>query len=172
MIETVAQFEFPTVAWPAIGDVSGDMLATVWQRIEHYTACRFTARTVTWLLESGGGEWVAPLRPVVSIAARRWTGDGYQVVALAPAPGGWTIPAGRYEIEATVGAGPVPAAVATAAKRLAEYLMAVSVAPAGARVYETKIGDLSESVTLDPAARARALQNSGAADLLRPYRRV
>lgn len=172
MIDTIAQFENPPEAYPAISGLTGDTLETVWQRIEHYTAYRFSPRTVTWLLESCGGEWIAPLRPVASVTARRWTGDGYQAVTLATAPGGWKIPAGRYEIEATVGAGPVPASVATAAKRLADYLTADTLLPAGLRSYSANVGQLSETVSGDPARAARALQNSGAADLLRPYRRA
>lgn len=172
MIETIAQFENPPEAYPAISGLTGETLATVWQRIEHYTAYRFSPRTVTWLLESCGAEWVAPLRPVASITARRWTGDGYVAVTLAAAPGGWKVPAGRYEIEAVVGAGPVPAAVATAAKRLADYLTADTLLPAGLRSYSANVGQLSETVSGDPATQARALQNSGAADLLRPYRKA
>jgi len=172
MIEQIAQFENPPEAYPEIPGLTGDELATAWQRIEHYTAYRFSPRTVTWLLESCGGEWIAPLRTVSSITARRWTGDGYQSVTLAPAPGGWKVPAGRYEIEATVGAGPVPAAVASAVKRLAEYMAEESLLPAGLRSYSANVGQLSETVSGDPARAARALQNSGAADLLRPYRRA
>lgn len=172
MIEVIAQFETPPESYPAVTGLTGDELATVWQRIEHYTAHRFSARTVVWIVESCGGEWTPPLRPVSALTARLWTGDGYAVVTLATAPGGWKLPAGRYEIEATVGAGPVPASVATAAKRLAEYLAEPSALPAGLRSYSANVGQVSETVSGDPARAARALQNSGAADLLRPYRRA
>ncbi len=172
MIETLAQIETLPGAYPAIDGLDSETLAMVWQRIEHYTAYRFSARQVTWLVDSCGAEWTAPLRPVTSVTARRWTGDGYQTVALATAPGGWKVPAGRYEIELTVGAGPVPAAVAAAAKRLASYLAAETEGPAGARSYSANVGQLSESWTIDAASQAKALQNSGAADLLRPYRRA
>lgn len=172
MIETVAQFELEPVAYPAITGLTGDALATAWQRIERYIVHRFAVRNVTWLVESSGGDWVAPLRPVISLTAGIWTGDGYTPVTLATAPGGWCIPCGRFEIEATVGAGPVPASVAAAVKRLADYMAAQSPMPAGARSYSATGGQLSEAITADPAAAARALQNSGAADLLRQYRRA
>ncbi|CAM5476612.1 hypothetical protein FALB51S_03350 [Frigidibacter albus] len=172
MIETIAQFELHPAEYPAITGLTGDELATAWQRIEAYTAYRFSPRTVTWLLKSSGGEWVLPLRPASSVTAKIWTGDGYATVTLASAPGGWKVPCGRYEISATVGAGPVPAAVATAVKRLADYLAQESPLPAGLRSYSANVGQLSETVSGDPAMRARALQNSGAADLLRPYRRA
>lgn len=172
MIETIAQFETPPEAYPAITGLTGDALATAWQRIEAYTAYRFSPRLVTWLVDSSGGEWVVPLRPATGITAGIWSGDGYVPVTLAPAPGGWCIPCGRFEVKATVGAAPVPAAVATAVKRLADYMAEELPLPAGLRSYSANVGQLSEAVTGDPARAARALQNSGAADLLRLYRRV
>jgi hypothetical protein len=67
----------------------------------------------------------------------------------------------------------VPAAVDEAVKRLADYLSAESLAPSGARSYSINIDQaVSESVSMMPNHMARALQNSGAADLLRPYRRA
>ena len=44
--------------------------------------------------------------------------------------------------------------------------------PAGARSYSAEVGQLSESFTRDPAWQSKALHQSGAADLLRPYRRA
>mgnify|MGYP007127352745 FL=1 len=172
MIETLAKFETPPEEYPAITGLTGDELATAWQRIEAYTAYRFSPRLVTWLLDSSGGEWMVPLRPATGVTAGIWTGEGYETVTLATAPGGWRIPCGRFEISATVGGGPVPAAVATAVRRLADYLAEESPLPAGLRSYSANVGQLSETVSGDPARLARALQNSGAADLLRPYRRV
>lgn len=172
MIEVIAQFEFPPAAYPAIEGVTGDALAVAWQRIEAYTAHRFAARQVMWMIESTDADWTPPLRPVVSLTAGIWSGDGYAPVTLALAPGGWHLPCGRLEITATVGAGPVPAVVAQAVKRLADYLSAATGQPPGARSWSQSIGELSESGSADPAAQARAIQNSGAADLLRPYRRA
>ena len=172
MIETIAQTEAAPASYPEIPGLTGEALATAWQRIEAYTAYRFAPRQVTWLVDSGGGEWLLPLRPATGITAGIWTGAEYEPVTLAPAPGGWLIPCGRFEITATVGAGPVPAAVATAVTRLAAYLAQESPLPAGMRSYSVNIGQLSETISGDPAMMARALQNSGAADLLRPYRRA
>ena len=175
MIETLTQFESQPQGhdpWPAIEGLFQHESEAVWQRVEHYTAWRFAPRTVSWLLDSQGGDWHPPLRPCRDLTARRWTGDGYQAVTLARAPGGWRIPAGRYEISAIVGDGPVPAIVYRAAQRLAEYLRDAGQHPAGVRSYSTNAGQLSESVTLHPHAEARAMQASGAADLLRGYRRA
>lgn len=172
MIEVLSQIEAAPAAYPSIPGVSGIDPATIWQRIEHYTAYRFTARTVTWRVDSTGGEWTPPLRPASSVTAKRWTGAAFEAVTLAAAPDGWCLPCGRYEIEATVGAGPVPAAVSDAVARLAAYLAAEAEGPAGVRSYSANVGQLSESWTRSEAHLGRAMQNSGAADLLRPYRRA
>lgn len=172
MIEVLSQLEGTPETWPAIEGLTGDALATAWQRIEHYTAWRFAARSVVWRVDSSGGEWVAPLRPVSALSAAIWTGEAFEAVTLAPAPGGWRIPCGRYELTGTVGAGPVPEAVETAVARLAAYLAAEADGPAGVRSYSANVGQLSESWTRDAAHMGRAMQNSGAADLLRPYRRA
>ncbi len=172
MIETISQTEAAPSAWPAVAGVTGDALAVAWARIEHYTARRFVARAVVWRVDSDGGDWCPPLSPVVTLTAKLWTGAAWEAVTLIPVPDGWTLPAGRYQIEATVGAGPVPAAVAAAVQRLAAYMAAETALPAGARSYSANVGQLSETITADPAAAALALQNSGAADLLRPYRRA
>lgn len=172
MIETISQHEERPADYPAIGGLTELVEITVWQRIEFYTAWRFSPRKVTWQVNSDGGEWAPLLRPVTDLTAKRWTGAAFEAVTLTPAPGGWVLPPGRYEIEATVGAGPVPEAVETAVQRLADYMMAQSDMPAGVRSYSANVGQLSESMTRAPDHMARALQNSGAADLLRPYRRV
>ncbi|MDO5613628.1 MAG: hypothetical protein Q4G14_10370 [Paracoccus sp. (in: a-proteobacteria)] len=176
MIETLTQFESQPEGnndpWPALEGLFQHESEVAWQRVEHYTAWRFVPRNVCWLLDSQGGEWHPPLRPYRDLTARRWTGDGYETVQLARAPGGWRIPAGRYEISAVVGDGIAPAIVCRAVQRLAEYLRDAGQQPAGVRSYSINAGQLSESLTLHPNAEARAMQASGAADLLRGFRRV
>jgi hypothetical protein len=73
-----------------------------------------------------------------------------------------------------VGGGTVPAAVNEAYRRLAEYLASTDDAPAGASDYSAGLGSgaITESFSRAPTWVARALINSGAADLLRPYRRL
>ena len=64
-----------------------------------------------------------------------------------------------------------PAAVSEAFRRLAEY-MADDTDRAGVSSYSVNMGGaIQESYQRSAAHAARALQNSGAADLLRPYRR-
>jgi hypothetical protein len=172
MAEILRQEEAAPALWPAVAGVTGDELAAAWQRIEHFIARRFSARSVTWIVQ-GPGEFIPPLGPVDAMTAERWTGSAWEAVTLAEAPLGHDLPeVGPYRIEATVGAGPVPEAVATAVQRLAAYVAAEDGGPAGARSYSATVGQLSETIDRDPAHIAKALQNSGAADLLRKYRRA
>ena len=144
----------------------------LWARLEAYTAHRWTPRAVTWLL-NGPGDWVAPLAPAELVEAYRWTGDAWEETTLAPAPMGYVIPCGRFKVIATVGAdNAAPAVVLEAFDRLKAYVTAELGGVPGASTYSVNIGQLSESISRNPAFMARALDNSGAADLLRPYRRV
>jgi hypothetical protein len=71
-----------------------------------------------------------------------------------------------------VGGGDVPAPVLAAFARLAEY-SADTDERAGATDYSVNLGGaIQESYRRYPSWLARAMQYSGAADLLRPYRRA
>ncbi|MDJ0979258.1 MAG: hypothetical protein QNI87_12095 [Erythrobacter sp.] len=144
----------------------------IWQRIEAYTAHRYTDREVTWLVE-GKGHWGFPLTPATLSSAERWTGEAWEAVTLSAGPYGYCLPdEGPYRIIADVGAGTVPAAVSEAFRRLAEYL-ADDTDRAGVSDYMVNMGGaIQESYKRNPAWTARAMQYSGAADLLRPYRRA
>ncbi|RTL86448.1 MAG: hypothetical protein EKK29_09510 [Hyphomicrobiales bacterium] len=146
--------------------------AMIWQRIEAYIAYRYTPRAVVWIVE-GCGEWFPPLAPATISATEVWSQAAvWETAILDAAPlGGFYLPAtGPYRFTASVGAGDVPAAVAEAFRRLAEHLAAVksNVMPG---VREEHVDGIGSSI-FDAAAVAKALQNSGAADLLRSYRRV
>jgi len=172
MTELLSQNETIPASWPAVEGVTGAELATAWQRIEHYTAHRWAARQVIWVAR-GPGEFVPPLRPVTALTAEAWNGSAWEAVTLAEAPLGHELAQeGPHRLTATVGAGPVPEPVTAAVQRLAAYLAAEDAAPGGSTSYRADAGQLSESITRDPAHLGRALQNSGAADLLRPYRRA
>ena len=89
--------------------------------------------------------------------------------------GGFFLPAcGPYRFVATVGDGSpapeLPAIVLEAFRRLVEY-MAAPAGEAGARQSTVSIESISESYSKSEAWTARAMQNSGAADLLRSFRR-
>jgi len=142
--------------------------AQVWQRIEAYTAHRWTARSVVWTVE-GCGAWEPPLTPATVTLVEVWEMGAWSLTTPIPSPYGSYEFAGDgpYRVTATVGGGDVPAAVQEAFRRLHEYTRGIN----DSFKNETAMrqdGD-TEMVT---NWTAKALQLSGAADLLRPYRRA
>lgn len=146
--------------------------AALWARIEAHTAHRFTTREVVWTVE-GPGEFKPDLQPATITAREVWDGVSWITASLSDGPLGGVLLAGEgpYRITADVGGGDVPAPVYEAYRRLAEYL-AEDGNPAGASSYSYRLGDVEETTQRSPAHVARALQNSGAADLLRTFRRA
>ena len=179
MAVTIKQTEAAPAAYPAVPDGLSDKAAALdatalWQRIEVYVAHRWSERAVTWIAE-GPGEWVPPLAPATLDTVEVWHSDAWQSVTPPPSPvGGYELGCGTYRIAATVGAAPVPAAVEEAFRRLAEYLAAEKtyLHRPGVSSAKFNVDGLEQEATLSPAWKARSLQLSGAADLLRPYRRA
>lgn len=178
MAVTINQTEAAPQDYPAtprgLSTAAVAIATTVWQRIEGYVAHRWTPRAVTWIVE-GCGEWVPPLAPATISAIEVWSSaDEWETATPSPAPlGGFWLPAsGPYRFTATVGDGTVPAAVNEAFKRLAEYLAAQPGTPGAASEHTEVPGVLTTDVSRAPSWMARAMQNSGAGDLLRPYRRA
>lgn len=176
MAETLKQVESVT-SWPAAPSGLSDAAAAldpnaIWARIESYIAHRFTSRAVVWTVE-GAGEWTPPLTPATVITAEKWEGGAWVTVTLPEGPFGFDLPGdGPYRITGTAGAGPVPAPVAEAFRRLAEYLTETD-DRAGVSNYSVNMGGaIQESYDRAPNWIARAMINSGAADLLRPYRKA
>ena len=173
---TVSQREADPTAWPgAPGGMSDAAVGLdwdmIWQRLEGWVAYRWTPRDVTWIVE-GPGHWTAPLAPATVSAGYRWTGEAWATFTLPAGPFGHDLPAGIFKIEASVGGGDVPDAVNEAYRRLAEY-MAETPDEHGASSYSVQVGNsFSKSYDRNPAWLAKALHYSGAADLLRPYRRA
>lgn len=176
MAVTIKQVETPPAAWPAPPpDLSPAAAALdpamVWRRIEDWVAHRWAPRAVTWTVE-GGGEWSPPLTPATVESADVWTiNGGWLPVVLEPGPLGYVLAPGVHRLAATVGAGPVPPAGLEAYKRLAEYMAGERARP-GATADRQEIGPINMSVEINPAWLAKALPWSGAADLLRHYRRA
>lgn len=180
MIEVLKQTEAVPAHWPAVPDgLSPEAAALdpgmVWGRIEAYLAHRWSAREVVWIIEGeSGDEWMPPLGPLVSWAAAHWSGTAWVAMTLEAGPLGLVLPAsGTFRVTATIGADDATpqAPVLEAYRRLAEY-MAEEVTRHGVASHSLSEGNLSENFERMPAWRARALQYSGAADLLRPYRRA
>lgn len=139
----------------------------VWQRIEAYTAHRYTPRAVVWTVE-GEGDWTPPLTPATITTAGKWEGSAWVTVTVPEGPYCYYLPSdGPYRITATVGGGDVPAAVQEAFKRLHEYTRGINDSFKNEPAY-IRSGD-------DEIARnwtAKAIQLSRAGDLLRNYRRA
>ena len=172
MIEVLSRDEAIPASWPSVEGVEAEDLKWAWPRIEAWIAWRFSPRDVTWRID-GSGEWRPDLRPLSDVTARQWTGSAWDTVTLAPAPDGYDLPRGRYEITAAAGEGvTVPDDVAEALRRLVAYQAGLQAIPAGARGYSASIDIQSESFRFDDRAAARSIHHSGAADLLRPYRRA
>ena len=182
MATTLKQTEGIPAAWPAspsglsTGAAALDA-GMLWGRIEAWIAHRWSSRSVVWIVE-GCGEWVAPLCPATIATVEVW-GTSWGAVTLNASPlGGWVLDDATYRFTGTVGAGPVPVAGQEAFRRLAEYAAegreyGLWKGRAGASSVDVKLGDnLSQSFDRAPTWLARAMQNSGAADLLRPYRGV
>lgn len=177
MAETIAETEAVPSAYPDAPDGLSTAAAAIdanmlWQRIETYIAHRFTERAVTWVVE-GKGHWGFTLTPATLISAQKWTGETWETVTLSAGPYGYCLDdLGPYRIVADVGGGTVPEAIAEAFRRLAEYL-ADETDRAGASEYSVNMGGaIEETYRRNAAWTALAMQNSGAADLLRPYRRA
>ncbi len=163
---------YPTVPSLTIPAAMLDQ-AALWQRIEAYVAHRWTPRAVVWIVE-GCGEWTPPLSPATITETEVWMPDAeWLAVTLAPSPLGGLVLAGDgpWRITADVGGGPTPQAVREAFRRLAEYLTDAT-DRAGVSSYSVNMGGaIEESYQRNPAWVARAMELSGAADLLRRYKR-
>lgn len=178
MAETIKQTEalpetYPTVtAYPHRQDWEGEIAmdaGIIWQRIESYIAHRWTPREVVWIIEgTAGDEWTSPLVPLVSHTAERWDGSAWASVTLLSGPLGLCLPSdGTYKVTAQVGAGELPAGVEEAFWRLHEYSLGIADQFKNEASYRT-MGDTEVS----PNWASKAIILSGAADLLRPYRRA
>ena len=147
----------------------------IWGRIENYVVWRWSPRSSVWLANAEAGEqFTLPLAPVSNMVSEFWNKEGWETHELQEGPFGLIIPrTGPWRFTATLGAGvALPETVAEAFRRIAEYLAAEDVGIPGASRYSINIGQVTETFSRNPAHIARALINSGAADLLRRYRRV
>ncbi|MDX1240571.1 hypothetical protein GOL95_11025 [Sinorhizobium medicae] len=177
MATTIKQQEAIPASYPATPSGLSTAAAAldpemIWQRIEAYTAWRYTSRAVTWIVE-GCGDWSPPLAPATIATVEVWRADAWESVALSPSPlGGYSLPGGTYRFVGTVGNGDVPAAVDEAFRRLAEYMAAAKKGSPGATRERVTAGSITVDKSRSASWAAQAMSNSGAGDLLRSYRRV
>ena len=175
---TIGEFNegTPAVGWPGYEDEA------LWRRIEQYIVWRWGERTVEWIIQ-GQGLFMPPLKPVTITVIERFNDYGcpaYPASAWIPqtpmrTPFGVNLqlPA-FYRIQGTAGQNvPPPDDVLEAYTRLAEYVASVK---DDGRVGATSVTDTVPGVTLTVhrpvQSLSRALEYSGAADLLKAYRHV
>lgn len=150
--------------------------AMLWQRIETYIAFRYSERAVTWIVE-GPGPWSPPLAPAQIETVEVWSSGAWEEVSLEASPlDGYCLSAcGPYRFTATVGGGSPepepPEIVMEAFRRLAEYMAARPGTPGASRESKSIGTALDVSYSRSASFMAHAMQNSGAADLLRSFRR-
>lgn len=177
-MDVLKQTEGQPERYVADADYAGDdgapgTVAALWQRIESYIARRWHERPVTWVI-CGSGDWTPPLVPATVQTAEVWHDGAYHTIDAPAGPLGYVFAPGTYRITATVGedADP-PAAVLAAFDRLLGYVQDESALSASVTRTSLGLGNgLSEDFERPPTWMARSLQYSGAADMLRPYRRA
>lgn len=171
-MELLSRDEATPAAYPNAPSGASDV---AWARVERFIAWRWSARTVTWIVQ-GPGEWSPDLTPATVSATEKWVSNAWEAVSLdASWNGGYELESGTvYRFTATVGdqsPEDVPAEVQEAVTRVDAFLTETDERP-GAGSYSVKIGEIEESWSRTGTWKARALHMSGAADLLRKYRRV
>lgn len=170
-ITEAAVDDFPDVT---VSTEAAPFLTAAWARVEAYTVFRTTERDVEFIVESEGhSTWSAPLRPVEITTVERWTGSAWEAVTLSPSPtGGYVLNHGIYRFQGSAGddAADPPPLIAEAVRRLGEYMAAKPGKP-GASSESVTAGSVTVSTTRSPSWMAKAIDNSGAGDLLRSFRR-
>lgn len=154
----------------------------VWKRIERWLDWhRFGVRDVVVYARMGivsSEGWVPPLGPLHEIEkVEVFRGDTWQTVQHGIGPFGGITGLQHFDavkLTAKVGHEETPPAVMQAFHRLDEFLNAETKAPVGASSYSIGLGsgELSESYSLPIERFTRAITLSGAADLLRPWRKT
>ena len=165
----------PSVSWIDYEDMS------LWRRIEQYVNWRWGERSVEWVIK-GEGLFVPHLKPVTITTVERFSKNGTPILP----PGSWVeytprrspfgveLPDGYYRIQGTAGLNEVPPAdVLEAYTRLRDYLEAIKEeSHIGATTVTDSVPGVSLMVRRPIQAMSRALEYSGAADILKAYRYV
>ena len=165
------------------------IVTSAWQRVESWIAHRWNERTIEYIVQ-GDGDWHPNLSPSTIETVEVWRDGAWVAATLDPTPlGGYVLDGeGPYRFTGTVGSeNDPPRAVKEAVFRLAQYFLAINETPPEHRIVSTLKTDqapfyepgafqhsLRQLEIERPNAQwiARAMQLSGAADLLRPYRKL
>ena len=181
MPSTMSVHEGSPASWPYIfPELDADWQVysdSAWARIESYIAFRWPVRSCVFIVE-GPGKWIAPLQPFRATITEVWLDQDWVPMTLAPnALGGFVLDGvGPYRIIGELGSGvEPPPIIRKAVLRLAEYFKAVGemgVEDRAANAVTMSVGALGIERQRSTTWVAKALQQSGAADLLRPFRRA
>lgn len=148
---------------------------SVWRRIEQYIRWRWQSRPVQWTVH-GTGLFVPALRPLEVVTVQRWStleGGEWRHVTPCCAPFGVELPgSGFFRVAGIAGDDtPTPDDVLEAYERLRDYIAGIKdEGHVGATTISDGVPGVSQTVRRPAAAMARALEYSGAADILKAYR--
>lgn len=177
---TISETEGDPAAWPAASanlneppNLGSDFERTiphpiVWRRIETWITRRWPSRSVVYVAE-GPGWWQPRLHPFTVSTTERWQDAAWTACTLDQTPlGGLELQAeGPYRITGTAGDdSAVPEDVHEAFARLYMYFRGIG----NSAWNETATYQSGDSQAVASWV-GKAIHLSGAADLLRPYRR-
>jgi len=137
----------------------------IWDRLEAFCNFRWSETVMEFVVNPPCEiQWQPPYEPftVDLVNGEAATPDDFGAVTLRE----------KSKVRATIGGATPSATVLKAYERLADYMAATDDAPGGTSRYSVTIGDLSESWSRHPDYMARAIHNSGAADLLRKFKKA
>ena len=156
-----------SVTYPAApaGAPAGIANEVIWDRLEAFCNYRWSETVVEFVVNPPCEiEWQPPYEPftVDLVNGEAASPDDFEAVTLTE----------RCKVRCTIGGADPSETVMAAYLRLAEYMAATDDAPNGASRYSIDIGDISESWSRKADHMGRAIHNSGAADLLRKFRKA
>jgi hypothetical protein len=164
--ETEISVTYPPAPDGLSDDAAAIDAAVIWDRLEAFTNFRWSETVVEIVVNPDHEiQWKPPYAPFVVdlVNGEPANPDQFGAVTIR----------NRAIVRATIG-GAVPSeTVKTAYRRLSEYFAVRGRVPAGAQRYSVNIGgDISESISQRSDHMARAMHNSGAADLLRKFKKA
>lgn len=147
----------------------------IWQRIECWIGHRWGKRDVIFIVE-GPGDWTPPLVPFSTLTIEVWHDDEWVSAVVPPTPlGGYRLDfPGPFRFAGVAGSTDAPPpAVKEAYRRLITYSSSIIGHDGGAKGAVTRsdyAGENAGGREFVNGWAGKAIQYSGAADLLRPWR--
>ncbi len=173
----LSEKELTLPEYPHFDELDGkeDLEIAAFQRVESYIDKRYCERQVEWIVDDVR-EFEIPLTPYEIISVEHWSNMKWNAQPIFLSPLGLEFSGcGQYRVTAKLGVGEnldVPEFVKQALIRYVNYQEQAQ-DNAGLSQYAVNMdGAIQESWTRSGSAAARALDLSGAADLLRYIRRA